>query len=248
MNTYRKLLLASGSILLTALGTSSAKAASITTLHMDINSVTISAYDSTGTTPVAFSGDTFTGQLQFGVNPDSVISTDIDDNPDDGFNAQLTGMTGDLQLTAGVLTGGSVTVTVQDGAATDSYSYNVTAGTGDVSQSPNLSVFDQLGYELAGATTGGTFANSDFGGVDVQTWVNNEPLSGDFFQFHYRPNGDGTDQGGDVELYVEAPLSPSGAPPVVPMPTAASGGMLCFMALGFSQWLRARRLHSPAQI
>jgi hypothetical protein len=245
MNTYKKLLLASGSISagLSALAASHARAASITSLHMDINSVTISAFDSTGTTPVAFTGDAFTGQLQFGTNPDSTLATDIDGNPADGFTGEITGFTGDLQLTAGALTGGTVTVSVADGAATDSYTYNVVGGSGAVSRSPSAPVFNQLGYELAGDTNGGTFANSDFGGINVQTWVNDEPLSGDFFQFHYRPNGQGTDQGGDVELYVNG-LSPAGGPtPTVALPMAASGGMLGFTVLGFFQWMRARRLN-----
>jgi len=242
MLTNRKLLLASGSVLLTVLGTSSVKAD--TTLHMDINSITISAFDSTGTTPTAFTGTGFTGQLQFGVNSNSVISTDINDDPNDGFTGNITGFTGSLSLAAGALTGGSVTVTVQNGAATDTYSYNVLADTGSLARSPDASVFNQLGYGLAGDTNNGVFANNNFGGIDVSPWVANEPLTGNFFQFHYRPNGLGTDQGGDVELYVDTIPGAKGAP-AVGLPMASYGGVMCFAALALMQRARTRRMSTP---
>jgi hypothetical protein len=239
---------------LSALASISAKADSITTLHMDINSITISAVNSSNV-GVPFSSN-FTGNLDFSSNGNSTLDTDIDGNPFDGYTGQITGFTGELHLVNGILApidpssdtslAGSVTVTVQTGTSitgfqTDSYTYDILAYSGAVYRSPFAPVFNALGYNLAGATYNGTFANTDFGGTDVTTWVDDEPLVGDFFQFHYRPNGNGVDMTGDVELYVIA-VSPSNSPPV-PLPSSLLGGLGGVGMLGVYQWLRARKMN-----
>ena len=157
MNTNRKLLLATASMLLTALGAPSARAASV--LHMDINSITISAFDSTGTTPVAFTGDTFTGQLQFGTNPNSILDTDIDGNPADGFTGgyhRIHGRHPTGRRCARRWIGRRLPFKLEHCLIAIPMTSSP-AGSGSTSRSASLPVFSQLGYELAGDTTGGMF-------------------------------------------------------------------------------------------
>jgi len=215
-----------------------ASADTITTLHMDINAITITAMGSNGSH--AFSTG-FSGDLTFSTNSLSTLTPDIDGNSVIGYTGAISSFTGDIQLTNGQLTGGSVSVTVQTGLASDTYSYDIVGGSGAVTKSPIPVVFNALGYNLAGSTNDGEFANSDFGGVDVSTWVADEPLLGDFFQFHYRPNNLCVDTDGDVELYVLGISNPSDGP-TVPLPSSLLGGMVGVGMLGAYRWRRALQM------
>jgi hypothetical protein len=214
------------------------RASADTVLHMDINAITITATGSNGSN--AFSTG-FTGDLTFNTNNFSSLFTDIDGNPFVGFTGHITSFTGDISLAGGLLTGGSVAVTVETGSISDTYSYDIVTGSGQVTRSPIPIVFSALGYNLAGATDDGEFTGTDFGGVDVTTWVNDEPLPGDFFQFHYRPNAvTGVDTDGDVELYVLAIGSSNG--PTVPLPTSLLSGVLGLGMLGAYRWHRGNQM------
>jgi hypothetical protein len=95
-------------------------------------------------------------------------------------------------------------------------------------------------YKLNGATDNGTFLNSDFGGVDVSTWLAVEPLLGNFFEFNYVPSAIGVGMNSQIELDVYA-LSPSGAP-TVPLPASAISGALGLGMLGAYRWRRGRQM------
>lgn len=228
--------LGAGGIALFIYGLSGAQADTITQLHLDINAVTISA-----SSPITISNySTFTGHLSFAENSNTVMSVDIDNNPNVGFTGSISNITGNIQFMAGSVNGGSMTVTTNNG---DTYTYNLVPDTLDtLYMSPNPAMFAAMGFELGAATDQGMFANTDFGGTDVSTWYNQQPVDGDFFQFRYRPNlTTGIDMGGQLEIYANATIS-SGGGPTVPLPASLYGGLLGAGMLGVHEWRRSRRM------
>jgi hypothetical protein len=219
------------------------QADTFTELHMDINSVTITAFNPT-TGKAGFGGLGWSGELQFSTNSNTVMGMDIDGITGIGYNGSITSMSGDLTLAGGFLSGGAVTIDVKDASGnTDAYSYDIIANTGLVTRPLSPLLFTALGYSLEGATDNGAFTNADYAGVNVQTWKQDEPLFGDFFQFHYRPNAvTGVDNNADIDLFVIADETTSGAPPSTPLPGSLAGGLVGLAGLAGIRWIRRSKM------
>lgn len=212
------------------------KANPISTLHLDINAVSISAVSSLGAD--AFSGKNFTGTLNFASTGSTNIGVDINGIQDTSYDGTVIGFSGSMDFINGQLNSGnpldpdcgSITVTVQDTHGTDSYQYDIVSQSGMIAG--NLSYL--FGYRLSGTTENGEFANANFAGVDVYPWVEGEPLVGNFFQFNYHPNANGVDMNAQVEVKVFTPFA-------VPAPAAWAGGLMGMSVLAIATCFKNRK-------
>jgi len=112
-----------------------------------------------------------------------------------------------LSFSSGMLTGGSITVAVDQGASENSYSASV---------APSISgaILDIGGgtFLIGGVTFDGLFADAagTFLGVDITRWGDIQPVPGSFAQIAFEPNGNNTDADTDVDVFVAIP-TPAGA-------------------------------------
>jgi hypothetical protein len=128
---------------------------------------------------------------------------------------------GEIVLNQGKVTGGSLTLTLNNG---DSYTCQLSNLAGQVSK------FVGGGYKIEGLTKGGFFNDAQFGNVAVQQWFAAQGASGlwgSFLQFQFNPNAKGASTA-DLDWFVDiVPL---------PAPVATAIGILGIMSVG-----RARR-------
>jgi len=180
-----------------ALGLCGPALAAMTTLHLDLNSITVTAGG-------GFDGETHTGQLSIGMDGDSDVFRIEIDGVDQAMSAALSGLDGSIWLENGQVVGGSFLVTMSDGA---SYETVVGSGAGDVGSQHGQ------GFMVDGLTGFGGFeelvAGKDFAGVDVSPWL--EPrggLDGSFLLFGFGPDAQGFDDDANLELYLTAVPAP----------------------------------------
>src|ERR1043166_1951255 len=143
-------------------------------LHMDINSIHVQATNSAGL-PSPFGGLSHTGAVNFSFQVGSSIIASIDtqngSNPpvNQNFSGQLVNFTGSINLSSGMVTGGSLTTTIN---GNDQYSASVTPNVGAVTP------YVGGGFKIEGLTFNGHFTDNTFGNVDVSTWFNAQTISG----------------------------------------------------------------------
>lgn len=189
------------------------------TLQMDLNAIGVQVENTTGA-PSAFGGLNHTGAV--GLNFASGISTlqgVFIDGISQNFSGSLTGMTADIQLTNGNVTGGNILVTVN---GSDTYSCQI-ASVGYVE------TFVGGGFKIQGLTFAGVFSSTMFGNVDVTPWATGN-LPGSFLQFNFNPDPQGSGYA-DMDLFVH----------VVPLPPAAIGGLAMLGGLMFAGHIRRRK-------
>jgi len=204
-----------------------------TDLHLNAASITIQARNVGNTMNVAFNSATFTGALVFGLDSDSSMSVAIDSTNQANFAGTIIGLNGTVNLTSGQITSGMMSVLVQNpDSSVDQYAYDVVTGSGSVSRPSQPSAFAIQGYSLSGLTSDGIFTDANFGGVDISSWFNQQPVEGSFLQFNYHPNAAGYDNNANVNVtaaaFVSSPLAP------VPLPRSAWAGG--FLLMGFGAW------------
>ncbi|RMH27961.1 MAG: hypothetical protein D6693_04310 [Planctomycetota bacterium] len=191
---------------------SAAQAAQV--LQFDLNSLTAtsSSLVSTG----------FTGTITLSKDANSTLNAILIDGVDQGIAAgQLLAVTGSITLSAGTVTGGSLSITDTGGNV---YSANIVSGSGSVT----LSAGQTGPFRIDGLTFQGMFNSNTFAGVDVSPWNASEPLNGSFLQFKFGQdaNNDGiadsnVDTDSDIDVFV-----------IVPTPTAAGLAGLGLLGLG----------------
>ncbi|MEX2217587.1 MAG: hypothetical protein WD749_02410 [Phycisphaerales bacterium] len=177
-------------------------------LHFDVNNITAQA--TVGGVAAAFGGVTHTGALAFGYTAGISTLASISVHPyfggpgaDQGFNGQLTGFTGHIDLANGQVVGGGILLQ----AGSDFYQASVVPGVGAVAASP------QGWFTLQGLTFGGQFGDPLFGNVDISTWFSTG-LAGSFLQFKFNPSPAGFSYA-DIDLFVES----------VPLPSSVLAGL-----------------------
>jgi hypothetical protein len=112
------------------------------------------------------------------VNQNGAPGTDL-------FAGTLQSMSGHLNLTAGVVSGGQLTFTVANGAATDTYTTSL-LGVGQV-----VTPIAGGNFTLGAAALGGDLSDDDFAGVNVSTWENAEPFVGELILPLFHPDATG---------------------------------------------------------
>jgi hypothetical protein len=202
-----------------------ASALATPTLQLDVNAIGLQVHNAQGANS-AFGGLTHTGSINFSFISNAtalegiyVQSSQFGPWIDQGFSGSLTNFTGTINLTNGLVTGGSVSVT----AGADSYSCGIVPDIGQVQN------YIGGGFTVQGLTFQGAFSDSTFGNVDVSPWfAANGGLFGSFLEFNFQPNEDGAGVS-DMELFVDT----------VPLPPAAWAGMATMA--GFAAFRYARK-------
>ena len=206
----------------------SAAALASPTLQFDVNTIGIQARDSGGANS-AFGGLTHTGSVNFSYSSFTALQGMFVQNTsfgpwiDQGFSGTLSGFTGVVTLDNGMVTGGSISLSVNGNS--DTYSAQIVPGVGRVRP------YVGGGYTVQGLTFAGFFSDALFGNVDVTEWFNgNGGIFGSFLEFNFDPNTDG---GGfaDVDIFADA----------VPLPATAWAGLGTMAGMVAVQWVRRRK-------
>jgi hypothetical protein len=183
------------------------------TLQFDINAIQVQAMDKGGL-PSAFGGLTHNGSLSFSLGQGYMAGVFIGDMAssmvNQNFAGTLTGVSGQIDLSAGQITGGSILITINGGA--DSYSAQILAA-------GQVSTFIGGGYTIDGLTASGVFSDALFGNVDVAAFFG-QPLIGSFLQFNFNPGKTGN-AAADLDMFVQ----------IVPLPPAAGAGLVMLLVL-----------------
>ncbi|MFN0132415.1 MAG: VPLPA-CTERM sorting domain-containing protein [Phycisphaerales bacterium] len=193
-------------------------ASAIPVLQMDLNSFAAQATSNTGNPAVnsPFGGTSHTGAVRFSKGSNGILAGIFVQNVVNGpftsanFTGNLTAFSGQVNLSNGQVTGGSVTITINTG---DTYTCNIKPNSGAVS------TFVGGGFKIEAITQNGFFSDNQYGNVNVAPWFNNQGatgLGGSFLQFNFNPNAAGLATS-DMDLFVDA--NP------IPLPAAAWMGM-----------------------
>ena len=187
-----------------------AAASATPVLQFDVNQFGAQARNGAGaSTP--FGGVTHTGSVAFSFSAGVTVVHCIFfhfplrgplQNPQfSGFS--LTSFSGQVDLVNGQVTGGSVSLGINNG---DSYTCNITPNSGAVS------TFVGGGFKIEALTRNGFFNDGQFGNVNVSPWFGAQSpngLPGSFLQFNFNPNAQGAATS-DMDLFVDvAPLPPA---------------------------------------
>lgn len=192
----------------------SAAALGSPTLQFDLNAFNAQA-QSGGGVGSPFGGVNHTGSVSFSLGAGVINGLFIGSSPtgpfnNANFNGTWTGFTGQINLTNGQVTGGSLTITVNTG---DTYTCAIAANSGHVS------TFIGGGFKIEALTRAGFFNDAQFGNVNVSPWFGAQGtngLPGSFLQFNFNPNAQGF-ASADMDLFVDVV--------VVPLPMSAWAGL-----------------------
>lgn len=194
-------------------------------LQFDVNGFNAQAFDSGGAAS-SFGGAAHSGSVRFTIGTGVLNGISIRAGKGSPFvSAGFSGYTmsnfvGQLNLSSGQVTGGSITVSLNNG---DTYTTGITPGSGFVT------AFVGGGFKIEAMTRQGFFNDSLFGNVDVSPWYaaqNPGGLLGSFFEFSYRPNANGAGTS-DMDMFVNAE-----AVPLPPTSWAALGTMAGILVMG----------------
>jgi hypothetical protein len=199
--------------------TATAVANAAQTLQFDLNSFATQARDTAGVNS-PFGGLTHSGSIAFSLGSGYLNAVSVSNGGpfvNQNFSGTLTGLSGQINLSNGQVTGGNLLITVNGGS--DTYATNI-ANVGQIS------TYVGGGFKIEGLTVNGAFSDALFGNVDVSAWFN-EVLAGSFLQFNFNPDATGA-AAADMDVFVS----------VVPLPPASFAGMatLC----GLFVWRRSR--------
>lgn len=150
-------------------------------LQFDVNTISYTILDSSGS-PGAFGGESHTGAVQLSLGIGRLPAVLIQDNPPSGpfelqpgFTGTLTGFDARLNLDNGEVTGGSLRLEVDSG---DVYEADIDA----------IGSVEELlsgGFTIDYGTSGGSFSDLDFAGVNVSRWSGSDlPGLGLLFRFN----------------------------------------------------------------
>jgi len=186
-------------------------------LQFDVNSFGTQARNAAGANS-PFGGLNHTGSVAFSMGNGVLNGIFIQNNVGDPFhNANLsssftmTGFTGQVNLVNGMVTGGSITITINNG---DHYNCDIASGSGGVS------TYVGGGWKIEALTNHGFFGDNTFGNVSVSPWFNSQSvngLPGHFLQFNFNPNASGQ-ASSDIDWFVDVPS-------LVPLPPAVWAGL-----------------------
>lgn len=179
-------------------------------LQMDVNDLSYQVTDAQGN-PASFGGVTHSGTVSLFDGANAAIQGVLKKSgpgfpfiADPLFTASLSSMSLDINLSGGLVTGGSLSVSISSG---DTYTAIL-----DASGQVRTTVIG--GFTIDAATLQGTFSDSNFGGSDITSWFNAQggagALFGNLLTFKFNPSPDGTGVA-DVDLFVSDVPAPAGA-------------------------------------
>jgi hypothetical protein len=218
-----------GAALATVLAASAAANAAMT-LQFDVNGIQVQSTNGSGANS-AFGGLSHTGSVNFsfasGITRlvDIAISNGTGAPQAQGFNGSLANFTGNITMSNGQVTGGSLNIAING----DTYTAQIVSNVGSVSN------YIGGGYKIEGLTFNGLFSDATFGNVDVSPWFNSQTLGGllgSFLQFNFNPNASGASFA-DMDIFVNAA--------VIPLPPAAWTGMATLTGIMVVGYIRRRR-------
>lgn len=173
-------------------------------VQFDVNSIVVQSLDSAGNA-VAFGGATHTGSISFSLDADSGLNLFTDGS---GFPVLSRGgpfgdfsLSGGIELNNGIVTGGSITISIDGGA--DVYSAQIVSNSGDVQVEANQG---GTSFAIDGLTFGGTFSDNFYGDLDVSDFVALQPFGGNFLNFDFAPDANGRDGFADLDVFTIIPL------------------------------------------
>lgn len=189
------------------------------TLQFDLNAFSTQAKNGGGANS-AFGGLNHTGAVSFSlgagvINGLFTAATPAGPFQNANFIGTWTSFTGQINLNNGQVTGGSLTVTINNG---DSYTCGIASGSGFVSN------YVGGGFKIEALTRAGFFNDAQFGNVNVSPWFNAQGangLPGSFLQFNFNPNSSGF-AAADMDLFVDVV--------VVPLPPGSWAGLATLSA------------------
>jgi hypothetical protein len=187
-------------------------------LQLDVNSVSAQAYDANNV--AGFGGLAHTGTIVLSQTASSTLAGILFDGAAQTIAAgQLATFSGVINLNAGMVTGGTLNMTLNN---TDTFTATI------YGDAMSMIVFQAgQGFSLSGLLTSAFFGGpnpGDFAGISIAPWYSNQPLDGSFINFSFNPDGTGLDINTNVDIFL-----------VVPSPLA--GGMAGVGLMG----LAARR-------
>lgn len=173
-------------------------------VQFDLNSIVVQALDAGGAA-VAFGGLSHTGSLAFSLDADSGLAVFIDGSGFPSLNrggpAGSFSLSGGIDLNNGVVTGGSITISIDGGA--DTYSTSIRNGSGTVKVEANQGANS---FSIDGLTFNGMFSDGLFGNIDVTDFVALQPFGGNFINFDFAPDANGRAGDADLDVFTIIPL------------------------------------------
>ena len=191
-------------------------------MQFDLNNLNFQAENSGGL-PGAFGGLNHTGSVVLTTAaPSQLVDLALRASPGQAFLAQaaqnLTNLTMNINLTSGMVTGGTFSLDINGGpgGGGDRYTANIgSAGT--------VTPFVGGGFKIEGLTSAGAFSDSTFATVPISDFMGS--VTGSFLSFRINPDANGHSFA-DVDAFVNA----------VPAP-----GSIACVALGVLVAARRRR-------
>ena len=170
-------------------------------LQFDLNSLNVQARNVAGA-PVSFGGTTHTGSLVLskGATGD-ITDVRIDGAEQNGsggtdtFNAGLDSLTATINLVNGEVEGGSLSFQVSGPNGIDTYSLDI------LNNDSKVQAVAGGNFVLGTIAVNGNLNDGTFGGVNVQPWSLNEPLTGELLLLPFQPSANGA---GNVNIEISA--------------------------------------------
>lgn len=182
----------------------SARAATTLALQLDVNSITVQAFDAAG--QQRWGGATHTGKLVLGADADALLDDIRIDDVSRPFTGHLTGLSGEIRLSAGSITGGELTVTAA-GADLVPQTYTLT-----IAPTAGPDVMPGSPFALAELTAGGRFSAPTFASTNVAPfYAAAAPLDGAFLLTNFAPDARGFSAVANLELFAETTAVPEPA-------------------------------------
>ena len=197
-------------------------------LQFDVNAFNTQAVNNANVNS-PFGGVAHTGAVNFSIGAGVLNGVFMQTAVNGPFaNANFAGFTltnfaGQVVLNNGVVTGGSMTLTLNNA---DSYTCVLVPGSGAVSN------YVGGGYKIEALTNAGFFNDSTFGNVNISPWFASQGasgLSGSFLQFNFNPGPTGA-ASSDMDIFVD----------VAPLPPAAWAGLATLGGVMVTRRIRRR--------
>lgn len=177
----------------------------------------------------------YTGSLDlvYGSGNDNLAFVFIDDSGDlADEDAFVSDISGSFTFDQGNVTGANFSVEVDDGGGNlNTYTADVVSSSGVMRRITGPTGDRAIQFDAD--TVNGEFSAADFGGVDITSWFENAPLSGDVITFRFSPDSSGFDSQARMNVVT-----------FVPTPAAFAAGLPLLGILGVGYLVRKRRMQA----
>lgn len=171
-----------------------------TELQLDLNAIEAQSANAAGM-DAAFGGLDHTGSIMLSSGVDTELAGLLIDGVPQGVTlGRLSNLTGQIDFVSGNVTGGDLTVTLDDG---ETFNADIQNGVGSIQFQAGE------GFSIDGLLSSTTFSSDMFAGVDISRWFDAQPLPGSFITFAFDPDSTGfsSNTSTDVFIIVPSPLA-----------------------------------------